>query len=450
MISGSRSPDVAPLDRLLLAAEVDQERLAAWLRLIVFGALLAMVLTLPRGLGHFRPALVTALAYGGVAGIGLWAAWRHYYRRYLPVVFVTLEIAIVVLQAVLLAAAMAIPASAVMIMPVSALVFVVLAHAAIRYRPWLVLYAAGLFIVAMIAAQRGYTPAPAASGGAMLAHMGAMHDMVHYEAFPVVTLLLTATILFANGRRTRRLLRDAAEARMQAARLSRFFAPEIADRLALQLDSPLSGGQIRQVAVLFADIRGFTRLTETAAPEEIGRLLGEFRKIVAVPVRAHRGVVDKFIGDAVMAVFGYPGPERDAAADALACALAIRDRLAEWSAERHRAGKTAIEVGIGAHFGEAFVGIIGREGLLEFTVIGDTVNVAERLERQTRILDASIAVSRQFHEAAAAPGAERDWSLALRQPVRGRHDLLDVYYLPRPDAAAPGRSEAQLFGQPDC
>ena len=133
---------------------------------------------------------------------------------------------------------------------------------------------------------------------------------------------------------------------------------------------------------------------------ELSDLLGEFREILAKVIQEHGGVVDKFIGDAVMAVFGFPEPDESSSARCLACAQAMLERLQSWSDERSAVGQLPVTIGIGIHYGDAFVGVVGKADLLEFTVIGDTVNIAERVERMTRALDADVAVSRAFAEAA--------------------------------------------------
>jgi adenylate cyclase len=125
-------------------------------------------------------------------------------------------------------------------------------------------------------------------------------------------------------------------------------------------------------------------MAETMKPNQRGAFLSEFRGRLAAPVFQNEGSIDKFIGDAALVVFGVPLPRPDDAARAVTCALQILDAIEQWSDERERAGLAPVKVGIGAHYGEVFAGALGDDQLLEYTVIGDTVNVAERLERLTR------------------------------------------------------------------
>ena len=131
--------------------------------------------------------------------------------------------------------------------------------------------------------------------------------------------------------------------------------------------------------MLFGDIRGFTRLAESARPEEIAGLLGEYYSAMVDAVFEHQGTLDKFTGDGIMAVWGAPLPQDDAAERALAASRAMRDELARLNDRRRREGKQPIEAGFGLSYGTVFAGNIGSERRLEYTVVGDAVNLAARL-----------------------------------------------------------------------
>src|SRR5262249_46253464 len=147
------------------------------------------------------------------------------------------------------------------------------------------------------------------------------------------------------------------------------------------------------VAVLFADVRGFTRMSEALGPEGTMLFLQGFHERVTRIVFEWGGTLEKYIGDAVMATFGTPSGGPDAAGRALRCALALAAETTRWSAERVGLGELPVEVGIGVHYGWAVVGSIGDGQRLDYLVIGDTVNVASRLERLTREIDAQIVVT---------------------------------------------------------
>jgi class 3 adenylate cyclase len=150
---------------------------------------------------------------------------------------------------------------------------------------------------------------------------------------------------------------------------------------------------VRHAAVLFVDIKGFTRLTAAMRPDDTMALLRGFHEIVASAVSAHGGRVHKYLGDGLMAVFGDEAARPDDAGDATACALGMLERLEAWNAVRLRAGLQPLEVGIGVHFGMVAFGRTGPEEASERAVVGATVNVASRLERVTRRLGTWLAIS---------------------------------------------------------
>jgi len=172
---------------------------------------------------------------------------------------------------------------------------------------------------------------------------------------------------------------EARRAREIRASFERFFAPSVAAAIANGPERAALGGARLPVAVLFGDIRGFTRLAQSTAPEELAGLLGDYFAAMVDAVFEHHGTLDKFIGDAVMAVWGAPFPLPDAADRALAAAHTMREELARQNARRQSEGKPLIEAGFGLSYGEVFAGNIGSERRLEYTVVGDAVNLAARL-----------------------------------------------------------------------
>lgn len=179
-------------------------------------------------------------------------------------------------------------------------------------------------------------------------------------------------------------LRERAE-REKAVRLfGRFLNKEVVKRLVERGETIESlSGQSREITLLFSDIRGFTTLSERSRPEEIVSILNRyFARQVAVVFR-HGGTLDKFIGDCIMAFWGAPLPDEEHARRAVACALEMEANLLEFRKELGAAGAT-FDVGIGVHSGNAVVGFIGAEQKLEYTAIGDTVNLASRVEGLTK------------------------------------------------------------------
>jgi len=251
---------------------------------------------------------------------------------------------------------------------------------------------------------------------------------VNYQALPLTLVALAAFILFVSVRRTRGLLLASIDHAARTARLSRYFSPNLAAHLADDVSDRLLTGRRQPAAVLFVDIRGFTALGETMAPDTLSAFLAEYRHRLVQPVFSHGGTVDKFIGDAIMAVFGSPIQRSDDAGRALRCAFEILEAAARWSLERKHSGQPPVAIGIGAHYGEVFAGAVGCEHLREYTVIGDTVNVAQRLERLSREVDSPLVVSAALLQAAGAENTA-EWRRLPPQQLKGHSEPVEVLCL---------------------
>lgn len=164
------------------------------------------------------------------------------------------------------------------------------------------------------------------------------------------------------------------------ANYSRFMPEYVVKQL---LDNPNSfrlGGVNQQVTVLFADIRGFTALSEKENPEKVVSLLNRYFSVMTDIIFEHGGTLDKYIGDGLMAIFGAPTATEEDALNAVKAAVTMQKRLAQLNAELYNEGYGNISIGIGLHTGEATIGYIGSNKRSEYTAIGDTVNLASRLE----------------------------------------------------------------------
>jgi adenylate cyclase len=159
----------------------------------------------------------------------------------------------------------------------------------------------------------------------------------------------------------------------------RYFTPQLAGRIAAGTQSVQPGGVRQRVVVLFSDIRGFTTVAESLPPTQMAQQLNEYFARMVDCVFRHDGALDKFIGDAVMAYWGAPESSPHDAANAVAAAFDMQSELAVLNAQWRAQGRPELHAGIGIHAGDAFVGNIGSPRRLEFTLIGDTVNVANRL-----------------------------------------------------------------------
>ena len=250
----------------------------------------------------------------------------------------------------------------------------------------------------------------------------------------IVIFLIVAGILALNGQRTNRLIIRQAEIARERANLARHFPPNIVDQMA-ERHQPLGEVRSQVVAVMFVDIVGFTALAERKSPGEVVTLLQEFHQRMESAVFDHHGTLDKFLGDGLMATFGNPDPGADDASNALRCGRTMLADIDQWNRQRADTGEEVIPVSIGIHYGTVVLGDIGSERRLEYAVLGDTVNVACRLEELTRSLGVRLAVSNDLAQAVRdEPVVERqsllsDFDNRGPQAVRGRDEPIVVWTL---------------------
>ncbi len=190
-----------------------------------------------------------------------------------------------------------------------------------------------------------------------------------------------------------------------------------------QARNDFHSGKEREIAVLFADIRGFTQFSEQRLPYDVVFLLNRYFRAMGEAVIAAGGHLDKFIGDGVMALFGVDGKGGNAAAQALDAARRMSINLAEMNAGFGEELKAPLRIGIGIHFGPAIVGEMGFGNIQTLTAVGDTVNTASRLETATKELNCQLVVSQALLEAAKLPG---EIGRAHEIELRGRSATLHV------------------------
>jgi adenylate cyclase len=202
----------------------------------------------------------------------------------------------------------------------------------------------------------------------------------------------------------------------------RYFAPEVAAQIARNAGAAQLGGDRRPIAVLFSDVRGFTRLAEGMTPEALAALLSDYFTEMVDVVFEHGGTLDKFVGDAIMALWGAPAAQPDAADRALRAAVGMLAALTELNARWAAQGRPPLEVGVGINYGEVFAGNIGSHRRLEYTVLGDVVNVAARLCAEAG--PGEILVGSGVRDALRG-----EWPLELlpARDLRGREGKVEIY-----------------------
>lgn len=230
-----------------------------------------------------------------------------------------------------------------------------------------------------------------------------------------VVLVLVAAVLAMNAWRRNRLVLEQARLARERSNLSRHFAPSMVELLA-QRDKPFGETRTQVVVIVFADIVGFTRFAEDAGPEKTIRLLRDVHEQMENIIFRNSGTLDKFLGDGVMASFGTPNVGEDDSQRALEC---IKE-MAELSLPE------GLSISVGAHRGTVVLGEVGSSRRLEFATIGDTVNVAARLEAATRNANVRALVSDAVIEDA---GVQKPFEHAGPLDIRGRAEPIDVWQL---------------------
>ncbi len=351
---------------------------------------------------------------------------RGYYRAWVPWVSVTGDAAFLLAGTYFGLVNTGLGGNFLTSMPSIWLIPVVLAFGALRFNPSLqsyqiILLAAGVIWIGLIGI--GWDASLQPQAGPVLNYFFASPP----NLMRLSMVLLAGIVLIIAAVRTRALLARAITETQRSLDLTRFLPQEIADRIKGDgLDELRRGGR-QNAAVMFVDIRKFTQLSETMSPEALGPFITEFRRRMARSAAASNGTIDKFIGDAAMVVFGLIDSNDNDAANALHCAALILKELEDWNAVRSSRGETGVAVGIGIHYGEVFCGVMGDDTRLEYTVLGDTVNVAARLQELTKEVDRAVVISDATLTVAGDMTDKSGWQKLPNSTVRGRSGEITLH-----------------------
>ena len=384
--------------------KLEGQRIAAWARTLALAASGVLIVFQNQSWSvlYFHAFLLVFIALG-------WAQ-----LRYATVGRSRIELALILADLVLLAAVLTIPNPfAAGAFPTAMIYrfetfpyfFIILALATLAYS-WLTILSIGVacaliwFVSVLGVALFGTTdPELGSTVAAAFADMPGVRHLVDpnsviwpIRAQEIVIFFLVSAILALRGQRSTDLLIRQAGIAAERANLSRYFPPSLVDELA---SSSGDVGSVRsqEVAVLFADIVGFTELAERENPETVIRILRSCHAVIEEAIFSNGGTLDKYLGDGVMATFGTPRVSPADCANALAAASDIVEGIAAGNAALAKSGLPQLRISVGVHFGPAIIGNIGSERRLEFATLGDTVNVASRLEAATRSLGCQVVAS---------------------------------------------------------
>ena len=206
--------------------------------------------------------------------------------------------------------------------------------------------------------------------------------------------------------------------------MGKYMSPDVMKRVIMNIDNLGLGGKKATVTVLFSDIRGFTSMSEQMTAQQVSEILNEYFTEMEPIITKYNGIINKFIGDAVMAIFGEPIQDKNHAENAVKCGyemiLKVKELQKKWAEE----GKPKIEIGVGINTGEVFVGNIGSINRMEYTVIGDTVNLASRLESYNKVYKTKILISNSTYE--ATKNIIETMKISNVE-IRGKSHKMDIY-----------------------
>ncbi len=221
------------------------------------------------------------------------------------------------------------------------------------------------------------------------------------------------------------VMEDISDEKRLKSTMYRYMTQELAEEL-LKLDDAKLGGDRKDVSILFSDIRGYTALTESLEAEEVVGMLNEYFESMVDAIFKNKGTLDKYIGDAIMAVFGSPLPLKDHAWRAVQTSLEMRHRLAEFNARRTANNKVPIRIGIGINSDSVISGNIGSSKRMEFTAIGDGVNLGSRLESASKQYGCDIIISEYTYKPCADQVCARELD---KIRVKGKTQPVSIYEL---------------------
>ena len=231
--------------------------------------------------------------------------------------------------------------------------------------------------------------------------------LIGAEADKIIAILVVTVVLAAAMNQARRLVVRSATESAAARDLARFFSPEVAHRITASEQTIEAGSAMAcDAAIVFCDIRGFTRFSHTVTPGEVIAMLTDYQHALVPAIQTHGGTIDKFMGDGIMATFGAVRPSGTAAADALRAVDAVTEAAGGWNRRRAAEGRPVHRVNAAAAFGPIVFGAVGDGDRLEYTVIGDPVNQAAKLEKANRTQAVDALTDRGTFEAAVRQGYE--------------------------------------------
>jgi adenylate cyclase len=300
------------------------------------------------------------------------------------------------------------PASFYLKAPTQQYVYIFIALRALRFEVQYVVLAgiaAALGWLAMIGYVLLADPENAMITRSYVEYLTSNSILVGAEIDKIIAIAAVTTILAFAIHGARRMMTLAMREEHASENLSRFFAPEIARHISRSGAAISAGeGEAREAAILNLDVRGFTALASSASPQEVMGVLADYQRRMVPIIQRHGGAIDKFLGDGIMATFGATRPLDDYAARAMAALEECMGAAADWSAEQAALGRPQLTVNGALASGRIVAGAVGDATRLEYTVIGDAVNLSAKLEKHNKVAGCRALALKETYDAACAQG----------------------------------------------
>jgi adenylate cyclase len=391
---GGDGPEKLP-ERVREAIRQQQERseiIIGWAELVLVGllALAYETTSMPQGVVQEDYSFETEvfIFYGLFSVVRLGLAYRRLLAEWLLYVSIVADMALLMGLIYSFHYKYAQPAVFYLKVPTLLYVFLFIALRALRFEARFVLATGAAAIagwIALILYALGGRGGPPNLTDDFVEYMTSNALLIHAEADKLLAILLTTLVLAIAISRARHLLVRSVSEGAAARDLSRFFDPGVAQRIRGAAMAIKAGeGELRDVAILSVDLRGFTRLSTELQPDDVMKLLQDYQGRVCPQIVKNGGSIDKFLGDGILASFGAVAASTTAAADALRAADAVLEAADQWARDRQTAGLPPLSIGLALSSGRVVFGAVGDGERLEFTVIGDAVNFTAKLEKHNK------------------------------------------------------------------
>lgn len=422
---------------LIRAREEESERLIGWVQLVMAATFAALYAIAPRpldaGMSVLAPVPLALTGYAAFTAARLWFAHRGFLPGWLLVLSMLVDTALLLGLIWAFHFQYQQPAAFSLKVPTFVYIFAFIALRALRFDHRYVL-SAGLFaaggwaLLVILAIQLSDGPGITRN---FVAYITSNSILIGAEFDKIFTILMVTALLVIAVQRARLMLITAVREEAAGRELRRFLSEGVAEAIAGSETLIEAGHAVeRDAAILMLDIRGFTRFSMTVPPKVVVQLLTSLHMRIIPIVRAHGGVVDKFLGDGVMATFGAVMPSRTAAADALRALDAIMEEAASWRQAPSAVGLAGpLEVNGAVSAGPVVFATLGGGDRLEYTVIGEAVNLAAKLEKHNKAASTRALTSAATYELAVAQGYATQCERRPGSSVAGASDSIDLVVL---------------------